>query len=426
MKILIIGNGGREHALAWKIQQSYLAKKVFIAPGNGGTQLEKKIFNIDIPVTNINALVMFAKREKIHLTIVGSEIPLNMGIVDAFVKHGLKIFGPTKKAAQLESSKLFGKKFLLKYKIPTARYKFFDEPKSAINFVEKIRCPIVIKVDGLAAGKGVMIVHSIHEAKNTIEKIMVHKIFGNAGKIILIEEFILGEEVSFIGIIDGKVFLPVAMSQDHKRIGENDSGANTGGMGAYSPVPFVTKKIYKNIIKNILTPTLKGLRKEKIFYTGFLYIGLMINKFGYSKVVEFNCRLGDPETQVILIRLRSDLLKILIEAINHNLYQKFLVWNYKVAICTIIASRDYPNKVHVGEIIQGYPQKTPNDIKIFHSSTMINKKNLLVTTGGRVLCVTALGKNIIIAKKNVDIFLKKIYWENSFFRRDIGFRIIKN
>ncbi|CAL1328955.1 phosphoribosylamine--glycine ligase [Candidatus Providencia siddallii] len=423
MNILIIGKGGREHAIAWKISKSPLIKKIYVAPGNAGTALEPLIENVNILETDINGLLKFAKKKHIDLTIVGPEYPLVIGIVDIFKEANMTILGPTKKAAQIEGSKSFAKNFLKKYKIPTANYKVFKELKPALNYLDQIKIPIVIKADGLASGKGVIIANNLNFAKNTVKNMLNGNLFGNAGCKIVIEEFLYGEEISFTVIIDGKNMIPIVTCQDHKRIGNNDTGLNTGGMGAYSPVTIVNDTIYKRIMDQIINPTIKGLKEENNNYKGFLYAGLIIDKLGNPKVIEFNCRLGDPETQTIIMRLKSDLVELCLSCINSDLINNPLLWDKRFSLSVVISSIGYPEYYKKGDIIHNLPIKETSDFKIFHSGTKINN-NKIVTSGGRVLCVTALGYDIIQAKEKAYEIIKKIKWENSYYRNDIGFHAI--
>ncbi|MFP3014506.1 MAG: phosphoribosylamine--glycine ligase [Arsenophonus sp.] len=420
MNVLIIGNGGREHALAWKAAQSQLVNKVYVSPGNAGTALEKKLTNINISATDIDSLTRFAKKNNIHLTIVGPETPLALGVVDAFQDSGLTIFGPTKKAAQLEASKSFTKNFLTRHHIPTATYKTFFEIKPAIIFLEKIGAPVVIKEDGLAAGKGVVVAMTLEEAKNAVQRMLGRNKFSQERRIIVIEKFLDGEEASFIVMVDGKNVLPMATSQDHKRVGNNNSGPNTGGMGAYSPAPIITDIIHKRIMDQIIYPTVEAMSIDGRQYKGFLYAGLMIDKEGNPKVIEFNCRFGDPEAQVIMMRLQSDLVELCLYAANGELAGKKSCWDERHALCVIMAAEGYPNNYRKGDIIQVVDYDTTEIYKIFHSGTEL-KENLIITTGGRVLSITALGKTILDARKIAYNIAEKISWTGSFYRNDIGY-----
>ncbi|PLK58194.1 phosphoribosylamine--glycine ligase [Candidatus Palibaumannia cicadellinicola] len=422
MNILIIGNGGREHALAWKAASSPLAEKIFVAPGNAGTALEQSITNINIAATDIPALVAFAKQQNIGLTIVGPEVSLVKGIVDVFNAAGLRVFGPTQAAAQLEGSKTFTKEFLARHHIPTGFYQNFTEIGPAINYVQQQGVPIVIKADGLAAGKGVIVAITLAEAESAIKDILVSKMFGEAGHRIVIEEFLRGEEVSFIVMVDGKHVLPMATSQDYKRVGDGDTGLNTGGMGAYSPAPVVTNQLYNQILDQIILPTVKGMAWEDNPYTGFLYAGLMITPEGQPKVLEFNCRLGDPETQTIMFRMRSDLVAHCLAATEGCLDQEISEWDERCALSVVLASGGYPGDYRIGYEISGLPTKDSNEEKVFHAGTCLEQGKIL-TQSGRVLCVTALGYKIAEAQARVYQVVDSIHWQNSFYRRDIGYRV---
>tara|TARA_Y100000588_G_scaffold138129_1_gene151902 strand:+ start:472 stop:1752 length:1281 start_codon:yes stop_codon:yes gene_type:complete len=423
MKVLIVGNGGREHALAWKIKQSQSVKTVYVAPGNGGTSREEGVSNIEISVDDIEGLSNFALNNSIDLTIIGPEIPLVEGITDKFKSLGLNCFGPSKQAAQLEGSKKFMKDFLSKHKIPTALYESFTDQDAALNYLKKSSIPIVIKADGLAAGKGVTVALSYEEAEKAIKDCMQEKAFGEAGNEIVIEEFLEGEEASFIVLTDGKTVLPLASSQDHKTRDDKDLGPNTGGMGAYSPAPVVTKNLHKKIINEVINPTIEGLLSEGINYCGFLYAGLMIDNEQNIKVLEFNCRFGDPETQPVLMRMESDLFELCYQASKGNLIPTKLEWSPKVSLGVVMAAGGYPYKYEKGNIIEGIPVETKN-LKVFHAGTKL-KDGVIETNGGRVLCVTALGKNTTEAQVNAYNCVEKIKWKNSFYRTDIGHRAIK-
>ncbi|MBK4765339.1 MAG: phosphoribosylamine--glycine ligase [Pantoea sp. Brub] len=426
MKILVIGNGAREHALAWKATQSSLSDSVFVAPGNAGTYLEKNIYNVPINSTDISSLIKFSQQEKVELVIVGPEAPLVMGIVDRFKSAGINIFGPTKSAAQLESSKLFAKNFLNRHNILTAKYKSFTDIKHALNYLYSQTFPIVIKADGLAAGKGVFIVKTIKEAESVIKNMLEKNIFGNACNSILIEDFLEGDEITFMVMVDGEYVLPMATTKDYKCIGEYNTGLNTGGMGAYSPVPIINDTMHQNIMQTIIYPTVRGMHLEGCSYTGILYAGLIINKLGQPILIEFNCRFGDPETQPMMLRLESDLIDLCLAASKGELHKKEVRWSSKCSIGVVLASKGYPNDHKIGYQINNIPKiENNNNIKIFHAGTCI-KNNILTTNGGRVLCVTALGENMIVAKNNVYKMISSISWENIYFRRDIGSNIIMN
>ena len=423
MKALIIGNGGREHSLAWKIKQSPLVKKVFVCPGNGGTALEKKIENIDIDIDDINQLVLFAKKEEIDLTIIGPEVPLSKGIVDTFIENKLKVFGPKKLAAQLESSKDFSKSFMERYKIPTAKYKTFTNIQEAHKYINKEGAPIVIKADGLAAGKGVVVAMTVQEALASADSMLEDNLFGDAGARIVIEEFLTGEEVSFITICDGDSILPLASSQDHKRLLDLDLGPNTGGMGAYSPAPIVTPKLHERIMNEVIKPTIEGMRKDGIEYTGFLYAGLMIDEDSNIKTLEFNCRMGDPETQPILFRLKSDLFEILLAASNKNISNYEAKWDDGSAVTVVIAAENYPNQPKINDEIYN-DNDNDNDSYIFHAGTVLKNKKIY-TAGGRVLGVTAKGNSLKNAQEKVYALVKKINFEGMQYRKDIGQKVLE-
>lgn len=423
MKVLIIGNGGREHALAWKAAQSPLVKQVYVAPGNAGTALEPSLINIDIAVNDIEGLLTFAQHKQIDLTIVGPEAPLAAGVVDLFQQAGLAIFGPVKAAAQLESSKAFTKEFLTRHHIPTARYAIFTEISAAHRYIRQQGVPIVIKADGLAAGKGVIVAMSLAEAETAVINMLSGNTFGEAGHRVIIEEFLEGEEASFIVMSDGVNVLPMATSQDHKRVGDADSGPNTGGMGAYSPAPIITHDIFNNVMQKIIYPTIQGMKAEGYPYMGFLYAGLMIDKHGHSKLIEFNCRFGDPEAQPIMLRMRSDLVEHCLEAIKGNLNSQIALWHQQAALGVVMASRDYPDNYRVGDEIIGLPDHETKGEKVFHAGSYLSG-NKVITSGGRVLCVTALGDNVTEAQQRAYRLVKKIYWSNCFYRQDIGFRAV--
>ncbi len=424
MKILIVGSGGREHALAWKASRSDLTSEIYVAPGNGGTALERDITNVEISAEDIDGLASFALKNKIDLTIVGPEVPLVLGITDEFKKKGLRCFGPSKDAARLEGSKDFMKDFLSRNNIPTALYKSFTDINLAKDYVKNHSIPVVIKADGLAAGKGVIIANSTEEAVEAIEQCMEDKEFGEAGSKVVIEEFLEGEEASFIVLTDGNVILPLASSQDHKARDDGDKGPNTGGMGAYSPAPVVTENLHKKIMDEIIIPTIEGLNKEGMNYCGFLYAGLMIDKNKNIKVLEFNCRFGDPETQPILLRMKSDLINLCFEAAEGKLVESEIVWDERVSLGVVMAAGGYPNNYDKGFEISGLLEDETEDLKIFHAGTSLNKEDKVVTNGGRVLCVTALGSNTKEAKEKAYQRVKSIKWEKAYFRRDIGYRAL--
>lgn len=423
MNILIIGNGGREHALAWKAAQSPLADKVYVAPGNAGTALEANLENVAIAATDIPALVAFAQSHDIGLTIVGPEAPLVIGVVDAFQAAGLKIFGPSQAAAQLEGSKAFTKDFLARHRIPTAEYENFTEVEPALAYVRRKGAPIVIKADGLAAGKGVIVAMTLQEAEEAVRDMLAGNAFGDAGHRIVVEEFLDGEEASFIVMVDGENVVPMATSQDHKRVGDGDTGPNTGGMGAYSPAPVVTDEIHRRAMDQVIWPTVRGMAAEGNTYVGFLYAGLMISADGQPKVIEFNCRFGDPETQPIMLRLRSDLVELCLAGAEGRLNEKSSDWDERPALGVVLAAGGYPGDYRNGEVIQGLPQQESADGKVFHAGTRL-QNNDVVTSGGRVLCVTALGDTVAQAQQRAYQLAEGIEWPGSFCRKDIGYRAI--
>ncbi len=423
MKILVIGNGGREHALAWKAAQSPRVDEVFVAPGNAGTLHEPMLTNIDIGVTDIAALLDFVKQNDIALTIVGPEAPLVEGIVDTFREHNLAIFGPTQGAAQLEGSKAFTKDFLARHNIPTAAYGNFTEIEPAITYVKQQGTPIVIKADGLAAGKGVIIAHTEQDAIAAIEDMLAGNRFGEAGHRVVVEEFLTGEEASFIVMADGKNILPLATSQDHKARDDGDKGPNTGGMGAYSPAPVVTGAITKKVMQTVIEPTIKGMAAEGLEYSGFLYAGLMISPNGDLKVLEYNCRFGDPETQPIMMRLQSDLVELCQAAIDHKLDTITAQWDSRAAVGIVMAAGGYPDHYEKGHIIEGLDTVDTGITKVFHAGTADNDGQV-VTSGGRVLCMAALGNSVTEAQKLAYEKVKKIHWQDAFYRNDIGYRAV--
>lgn len=423
MQILIIGNGGREHALAWKVKQSPLVSKVYVAPGNAGTALEDGIENVPIAASDIDKLLIFARDHQIALTIVGPEQPLAAGIVDQFTAQGLACFGPTQAAAQLEASKAYSKDFMLRHGIPTARYASFTDLTAAKNYAQEQSFPLVIKADGLAAGKGVVIAQDLPQALQTLEDMLADQSLGSAGARVVIEEFISGEEASFIVMADGEFALPLATSQDHKALNNGDLGPNTGGMGAYSPAPLVTADLQEQIMQQVIYPTLKGMAEEGHPYTGFLYAGLMITANQEIKVLEFNCRLGDPETQAILLRLKSDLVVACQAALAKKLATIELDWDNRYALGVVMAAGGYPNKVITGDRIEGLPIQENNGSKIFHAGTSLENANVK-TAGGRVLCVTALGETVQAAQERAYQITQNIHWPNHYYRTDIGHRAI--
>ncbi|HYN54944.1 MAG TPA: phosphoribosylamine--glycine ligase [Methylotenera sp.] len=421
MKILVIGSGGREHALAWKIAQNKTVSRVFVAPGNAGTALNPDMQNV--PLTSVADLVKFAQDEQIYLTVVGPEAPLSVGVVDAFRTANLKIFGPTKLAAQLEGSKDFAKAFMMRHNIPTAAYATFTDAALAHDYVNKQGAPIVIKADGLAAGKGVVVAMSNDEAHNAIDAMLSDNKLGSAGARVVIEEFLTGEEASFIVMVDGKNILPLATSQDHKRLLDKDLGPNTGGMGAYSPAPVVTPEIHAKVMREIIRPTVEGMAKDGIPYTGFLYAGLMISPNGGVKTLEFNCRMGDPETQPILMRLKSDFVALAEHAINGTLDKVEAEWDRRTALGVVMASHNYPETPRLNDEITGLP-KVLTDAHVFHAGTVL-KDGKVVTSGGRVLCVTALGETVKFAQQQAYKIVNEIKFNGSQYRTDIGYRAVK-
>lgn len=424
MEVLIVGGGGREHALAWKVARSDKVRRVYVAPGNAGTAVEAKTQNVEIGVEDIDALVEFAASRDIALTIVGPEAPLVAGIVDAFNERGLRCFGPGLKAAQLEGSKTFCKDFLARHKIPTAAYQTFTGTGPALAYLKQSRLPVVIKADGLAAGKGVIIAQSFIEAETAVRQMLSGSAFGKAGQRIIIEEFLPGEEASFIVIADGKCALPMATSQDHKARDDGDRGPNTGGMGAYSPAPVITPAIHARIMRRIIEPTLRGMAEEGMPYTGFLYAGLMITGDGDPKVLEYNCRLGDPETQPILMRLKSDLVELLEGALNGTLERLAADWDPRPALGVVLAAGGYPGNYRRGDLIRGLDRPGTKDSKIFHAGTQISP-NGVVTRGGRVLCACALGNDIVEARSRAYELARGIDWQDIHYRKDIGFRAVQ-
>ena len=423
MKILVVGNGGREHALAWKAAQSPLAHQVYVAPGNAGTALEPNLKNIDIAASDIEGLLEFAIRENIDLTIVGPEVPLVAGIVDSFGKAGKKCFGPSAQSAQLEGSKAFCKDFMARHGIPTAAYETFTEVESALAYLEKVGAPIVIKADGLAAGKGVVVAFSKREAQNAIEDMLAGNAFGSAGHRVVIEEFLEGEEASFIVVADGLSAIPMASSQDHKARDDGDTGPNTGGMGAYSPAPVVTPAIHDAAMQQVILPTLQGMAADGSPYTGFLYAGLMISPDGKLKVLEFNCRFGDPETQPIMLRFQGDLVDLCLKALDGKLNETNIEWDPRPALGVVMAAGGYPDAYESDHPISGLGTPLAEGVKVFHAGTRQHGEDTL-TAGGRVLCVTALGSSIKDAQTSAYAALHQIHWDGVYFRNDIGHKAI--
>ena len=422
MKVLVVGGGGREHALAWRLSLSESVDKVWIAPGNPGTAAEPGIDNL--PVTDIEELAQFAKANGVELTVVGPEAPLAKGLVNVFRREGLSVFGPTKEAAQLESSKDFAKAFMKRHGIPTADYETFSDPEKAHAYLDKKGAPIVIKADGLAAGKGVVVAMDLETAHRAVDDMLEGHKFGAAGARVVIEDYLDGEEASFIVMVDGEHILPLATSQDHKRLLDHDMGPNTGGMGAYSPAPVVTPEIHAQVMRDIIEPTVKGMAKDGLPYTGFLYAGLMIGKDGKAKTLEFNCRMGDPETQPIMSRITGDFAKVLKAAADGHLDTVTLDWDDRAALGVVVASHGYPESPRKGDVITALPQ---NDAlhHVFHAGTKTNDKGELVTAGGRVLCVVGLGKTIRAARDAAYEAADQVHFDGAQMRRDIGYRALK-
>lgn len=427
MRVLVIGGGGREHALAWKLAQSPRVTELFIASGNGGTALNPKFKTVNI--SDVKALREWAQQEKIVLTVVGPEAPLAAGVVDEFRAHGLKIFGPTQKAAQLESSKAFSKNFMKRHNIPTAAFDTFTDVTAAKAFIDKLGAPIVVKADGLAAGKGVVVAETVEQAYQAVEDMLLDNRYGavhNAGEArVVIEEFLVGEEASFIVMSDGKNVVAMATSQDHKRLLDGDQGPNTGGMGAYSPAPVVTADVHARAMREIILPTVRGMERDGIPFTGFLYAGLMIDESGHPKTLEFNCRMGDPETQPIMMRLKSDLYEVFAAAVDGKLDKVELEWDRRVALGVVMAAAGYPEAPRKGDAIQGLPETELDDAMVFHAGTVL-EDGVVKTSGGRVLCVTALGDNVKQAQHRAYEVASWIHFEGEQYRKDIGYRAIKN
>ena len=423
MKILVIGSGGREHALAWKALQSPLVEKVFVAPGNAGTAIEEGLENVAIDVMDFDALQKFAEDNSIGLTIVGPEAPLVGGVVNQFQAAGLKIFGPSEGAAQLEGSKAFTKDFLARHAIPTAEYQNFTEIEPALAYLREKGAPIVVKADGLAAGKGVIVAETLEQAEEAVKDMLSGNAFGDAGCRVVIEEFLAGEEASFIVMVDGKNVLPMATSQDHKRVGDKDTGPNTGGMGAYSPAPVVTQEIHDRVMREVIYPTVNGMAAEGNDYTGFLYAGLMIDESGAPKVIEYNCRFGDPETQPIMLRMQSDMVAHCLAALEGKLDSETAQWDPRPSLGVVLAAAGYPADYPKGDVIS-LPENDGTDRKVFHAGTKLNEAGDVVTAGGRVLCATALGNTVSEAQAQAYELIKEISWNGMFCRSDIGYRAI--
>ena len=428
MKVLVIGGGGREHALAWKLAQSPRVHEVIVAPGNAGTAREPKCRNVDVSATNVAQLLQLALDEEVALTVVGPEGPLVKGVVDVFRAAGQRIFGPTRAAAQLEGSKAFAKDFLARHRIPTAYYQVFDDLELALEHVRDVGAPIVIKADGLAAGKGVVVAMTLDEAEAAIRDMLGGNAFGDAGSRVVIEEFLDGEEASFISMVDGEHALPMATSQDHKRVGDGDTGPNTGGMGAYSPAPVVTPEVHARVMREVVEPTVRGMIEDGMPFTGFLYAGLMIDASGAPKVIEFNVRFGDPETQPVMLRLRSDLTVLLDHALDGTLDDAIADWDPRPAVGVVMAAGNYPGTPRSGDVIQGLDTVLPEGAKVFHAGTLLDRSALadgrVLTSGGRVLCATALGSSVAAAQRLAYHAVDAIHWDGEFHRHDIGWRAI--
>ena len=423
MKVLIVGGGGREHALAWKMAQSDQVEQVYVAPGNAGTACESGVRNVSLDVDDHAGLIRFAHEESVGMTLIGPEVPLVAGIVDAFSQAGLRCFGPGRDAAVLEGSKSFSKEFLKRHHIPTAGYAVFTEIDPAVRYVQGHALPLVIKADGLAAGKGVFIVEEKQEAIRIVQDLLAGNTFGEAGHRIVIEEFLSGEEASFIVMCDGTHILPLASSQDHKARDEGDQGPNTGGMGAYSPAPVITPSVHDRVMREVIEPTVAGMAEEGRPYTGFLYAGLLLTDDGTPNVLEFNCRFGDPETQPVLMRLQSDLAELCNAALDGNLDKQSVSWDERAALGVVLASAGYPENASKGDRISGLDSQFPDNVKVFHAGTRLQDGDI-VTAGGRVLCVTALGADVTAASKAAYAAIGHIHWDGMFYRKDIGYRAI--
>ncbi|HEY5849544.1 MAG TPA: phosphoribosylamine--glycine ligase [Lysobacter sp.] len=424
MKVLVIGSGGREHALAWKLAQSPRIDEVLVAPGNAGTSGEPKCRNVDVGANDIDALLALVDREDVTVTIVGPEGPLVAGVVDRFRAAGKRIFGPSAQAAQLEGSKAYAKHFLARHGIPTAHYAVFTEADAALDYIQEKGAPIVIKADGLAAGKGVIVAMTLAEAEAAITDMLSDYAFGAAGARVVIEEFLDGEEASFISMVDGTTALPMATSQDHKRVGDRDTGPNTGGMGAYSPAPVVTPEVHARIMREVVEPTVRGMAADGVPFTGFLYAGLMIDTSGAPKVIEFNVRFGDPETQPIMLRLESDLLDLVEAAIDERLHEVAVKWDPRPSLGVVMAAEGYPGTPRLGDVIGAWDAPDLDDTKVFHAGTK-NEGDHVVTSGGRVLCVCALGETVLEAQRRAYAEIAGISWHGEFHRHDIGWRAIE-
>ncbi|MGH8062818.1 MAG: phosphoribosylamine--glycine ligase [Pseudoxanthomonas sp.] len=423
MRILVIGSGGREHALAWKLAQSPRVTEVIVAPGNAGTATESKCRNANVAVANIEGLLTLARNAKIDVTVVGPEIPLVAGVVDRFREAGLRVFGPTAAAAQLEGSKAYAKDFLARHRIPTAFYSVFTEVEPALAYIRDKGAPIVVKADGLAAGKGVIVAMTLQEAEDAVTDMLSGNAFGDAGARVVIEEFLEGEEASFISMVDGRTALPMATSQDHKRVGDGDTGPNTGGMGAYSPAPVVTPEVHARVMREVVGPTVQGMIADGIPFTGFLYAGLMIDAAGAPKVIEFNVRFGDPETQPVMMRLQSDLLDLIEAAIDERLDEVEAIWDPRPSLGVVMAAQNYPDTPRLGDTINSWDVPDVPETKVFHAGTRVEGDHV-VTSGGRVLCVCALGEDIAEAQRRAYEEVSGISWPGEFHRHDIGWRAI--
>ena len=424
MKVLVIGSGGREHALAWKLAQSPRVSEVIVAPGNAGTATEAGCRNAPVPVTDLDGLLQLARDEGVALTVVGPEGPLVAGVVDRFRAAGLRVFGPSAAAAQLEGSKAYAKDFLARHRIPTAFYSVFTQVEPALAYVRDKGAPIVVKADGLAAGKGVIVAMTLAEAEDAVRDMLSGNAFGEAGARVVVEEFLDGEEASFISMVDGRTALPMATSQDHKRVGDGDTGPNTGGMGAYSPAPVVTDAVHARVMAEVVNPTVAGMIADGIPFTGFLYAGLMIDASGAPKVIEFNVRFGDPETQPVMLRLQSDLVELVEAAIDGRLHETRAQWDARPSLGVVMAARPYPETPVTGEVISGL-DAVPASAKVFHAGTALDAAGNVLSAGGRVLCVAALGESVSAAQANAYAGVDAIHWASDFHRSDIGWRAIE-
>jgi len=423
-KVLVIGSGGREHALAWKLAQSPRVSEVIVAPGNAGTATEARCRNVPVKVTDIDGLLKLAQDEGVALTVVGPEVPLVAGVVDRFREAGLRIFGPTAAAAQLEGSKAFAKHFLARHGIPTAFYAVHTHIDAALGYIREKGAPIVVKADGLAAGKGVIVAMTLEEAEAAVRDMLSGNAFGDAGARVVIEEFLEGEEASFISMVDGRTALPMATSQDHKRVGDGDTGPNTGGMGAYSPAPVVTAQVHERVMREVVNPTVQGMIADGVPFTGFLYAGLMIDASGAPKVIEFNVRFGDPETQPVMLRLQSDLVDLVEAAIDERLHETQAQWDPRPSLGVVLAARPYPENPVTGDVISGL-NAVPAGAKVFHAGTALDASGNVISAGGRVLCVAALGDSVSDAQRRAYAGVDAIHWTNEFHRTDIGWRAIE-